>query len=133
MIEITLAGEPVGKGRPRFSRKSGTVYTPEKTARFEERLGWAAQQAMRGHTLLDGPLRVRMDAYVSIPKSMKKTVRAGALMGLVRPIKKPDADNFAKMLDALNKVVWVDDSQIVSLQVEKHYSDEPRMVIKISD
>lgn len=133
MIEIILAGEPVGKGRPRFSRKSGAVYTPEKTARFEERLAWAAQQAMRGHKLFEGALRVRMDAYVSIPKSMKKTIRQGALMGLVRPTKKPDADNFAKMLDACNKVVWVDDSQIVSLQVEKHYSTEPRMVIKISD
>ena len=44
MIRIVMAGEPIGKGRPRFSRATGTVYTPEKTARYEERLAWAAQR-----------------------------------------------------------------------------------------
>lgn len=28
---IYKAGEPVGKGRPRFSRKTGRVYTPSAT------------------------------------------------------------------------------------------------------
>ena len=30
MIRIVLAGDPVAKGRPRFSRKTGHTYTPEK-------------------------------------------------------------------------------------------------------
>jgi Holliday junction resolvase RusA-like endonuclease len=131
MIQIVLAGEPIGKGRPRFSRASGTVYTPEKTARFEERLGWAAQQTMRGTPLFEGPLIVHLHAHMSIPASKPKKWKAGALAGEIRPTKKPDADNFAKVLDAMNKVVWVDDSQIVQLIVEKWFSPEPKLIVTV--
>ena len=30
-----VPGKPQGKGRPRFSRKSGTAYTPSKTRDYE--------------------------------------------------------------------------------------------------
>ena len=105
-----MDGQPVGKGRPRFSRASGTVYTPEKTARYEERLAWAAQSVMAGRPLLTEALEVTIRAYVDIPKSKPKAFRAAALAGKIRPTTKPDADNFAKCVDALNRVVWVDDS-----------------------
>jgi hypothetical protein len=49
-----------------------------------------------------------------------------------RPTTKPDADNVAKLLDALNKIVWADDAQIVALHVFKHYSDRPRIEIAIT-
>ena len=128
-----MDGQPVGKGRPRFSRASGTVYTPEKTARYEERLAWAAQSVMAGRPLLTGGLQVDIEAYMDIPKSKPKTFRAAALAGAIRPTTKPDPDNIAKMLDALNRVVWVDDSQIVTLNVHKHYSDRPRLQITVRE
>ena len=128
-----MDGQPVGKGRPRFSRASGTVYTPEKTARYEERLAWAAQSVMAGRPLLTGGLQVDIEAYMDIPKSKPKTFRAAALAGAIRPTTKPDPDNIAKMLDALNRVVWVDDSQIVTLNVRKHYSDRPRLQITVRE
>ena len=128
-----MDGQPVGKGRPRFSRASGTVYTPEKTARYEERLAWAAQSVMAGRPLLTGGLQVDIEAYMDIPKSKPKTFRAAALAGAIRPTTKPDPDNIAKMLDALNRVVWVDDSQIVTLNVRKHYSDRPRLQITVCE
>ena len=46
MIEIILAGVPVGKGRPRFVKSTGRAFTPEKTVRFEDRLSIVAQEAM---------------------------------------------------------------------------------------
>ena len=131
MIRIVMAGEPIGKGRPRFSRATGTVYTPEKTARYEERLAWVAQSVMAGQPLLDGPLVVTVRAHMSIPASKPGKWKAAALAGETRPTKKPDLDNFAKCLDALNKVVWVDDSQIVLLHVEKHWTDQPRIEITV--
>lgn len=131
LIEIRMDGTPVGKGRPRFSRATGHTYTPEKTARFEERLAWTAQGVMAGRPLLDGPLAVSVFAFMDIPKSKPKRWREDALANRIHPTSKPDADNIAKMLDALNKVVWVDDSQIVYLAVHKRYSDRPRLEISV--
>jgi Holliday junction resolvase RusA-like endonuclease len=133
MIEIKLDGVPIGKGRPRFSRATGAVYTPEKTARFEERLAWGAQAVMAGRPLCVGPLRVTVQAWMPIPSSKPKKWKADALNGLIHPVTKPDADNFAKCLDALNNVVWRDDSQIVSLMVTKHYTDRPCLRIWVEE
>ena len=133
MITIVMAGEPHGKGRPRFSRASGTVYTPEKTARYEERLAWAAQSVMAGRPLLEGALCVTLLVYVSIPKSKPKKWKVDALAGRIRPTTKPDLDNIFKgVADALNKVVWIDDSQIAEATIIKDYSDQPRIEVHIS-
>ncbi len=132
MIAIRIDGQPIGKGRPRFSRKSGTAYTPEKTARYEDRLAWTAQSVMGGQALLSGPLSVTVNAHMEIPKSKSKRWCAEALGQQRRPTTKPDADNVAKLLDSLNKIVWVDDSQIVALHVFKHYTDRPRLEILVT-
>ena len=128
---VTLDGEPVGKGRPRFSQKTGTVYTPAKTASYENRLAWAAQAGMQGRPLFEGPLSVTIEACCSIPASKSKQWKADALAGKIWPTKKPDPDNIAKMMDALNKVVWLDDCQIVHLFVRKAYSDRPCLSIYV--
>lgn len=130
MIEITLAGAPMGKERVRMT-KAGHAYTPQRTVNYESRLALAAQQAMGDRPLFDGPLSVAMRVYMPIAVSKPKKFKAAALAGEERPTKKPDADNFAKILDALNLVVWVDDSQIVDLSVLKYYSDQPRMEIVV--
>jgi Holliday junction resolvase RusA-like endonuclease len=131
-IEIRMDGQPIGKGRPRFSRKTGTVYTPERTARYEERLAWAAQSVMAGRPLLIGPLNVVVMAFMQIPASKPAKWKTKALSGDLRPTSKPDADNLIKCLDSFNKVVWVDDSQIVQLVITKRYSERPRLEISIS-
>lgn len=131
MIEIYLAGEPVGKGRPRFVKATGRAFTPEKTVRFEDRLSMAAQLAMDGRPLLEGPLIAELEIRMSIPASKSKTWKADAAKGIIRPTKKPDADNFAKMLDACNLVVWADDSQIVELIIRKFYHEAPAFIAKI--
>jgi hypothetical protein len=131
-FELILDGEPIGKGRPRFSRATGHAYTPEKTARFEERLAWAAQDTMKRRPLFDGPLRVLINAYFSIPVSKAAKWRLAALEQKILPTKKPDIDNIIKgVADSLNKVVYVDDTQIVSLAAGKFYSDRPRIEIFI--
>jgi len=131
-FELVLAGDPVGKGRPRFSKATGHVYTPEKSARFEERLAWAAQSVWQGKPLMDGQIIMFINAYFSIPVSKPKDWKLRAMAGIVRPVKKPDIDNIVKgVADALNKVVYVDDTQIVMVKAAKFYSDKPRIEIKI--
>ena len=133
MIEIILAGEPVGKGRPRFVKATGRAYTPEKTARYEDRLAWAAQAVMGGRPLFEGAVKLEIDIYMSIPVSKPHKWRADALAGVIRPTKKPDWENVAKMTDAFNKVVWLDDSQVVEGIVRKFYSHQPRIVIRVDN
>ena len=139
-VEIVMHGEPSGKGRAKFSGRVvdgkviGRAYTPEKTRNFEENLAWAAQVAMRGRPLFDGPLEVEVWAHMSIPASKPKKFSAAALLGLIFPTKKPDVDNFAKSaLDSCNKVVFVDDAQVVDLHVYKRFSDQPRLHVRIRE
>ena len=133
MIEIYLAGVPVGKGRPRFVKSTGRAFTPEKTVRFEDRLSIVAQEAMAGRPPLDGPLEVELEVRMPVPLSKPKRWRDAALAGAIRPTKKPDADNFAKGLDACNMIVWVDDAQIVDLHVKKIYHEAPAFVARVRE
>ena len=130
MIEIVLAGAPMGKERIRVTR-AGHAYTPERTVNFESRLAAEAQRVMGDRPLLDGPLAVVVTAAMPIPESKPKKWKAAALAQVERPTKKPDWDNFGKMLDALNLIVWADDSQIVDGRVEKFYSDKPHLRVQV--
>ena len=81
----------------------------------------------------DEELRANITAYYPIAKSTSKKKRQQMFAGLIRPTKKPDLDNVIKsILDALNKVAYHDDTQIVSLSMEKFYSDSPRVEVTIN-
>lgn len=132
IITIELAGDPVAKGRPRFVRATGRTYTPEKTERYESHLRLAAQVAMAGRPLFDGPLWMCIHAVLPIPQSYSRRKRDAAIAGAVWPTKKPDWDNFAKIAaDALNNIVFRDDSQIVRGHVTKRYGARPRLTIEV--
>lgn len=132
MIEIVLSGAPMGKERIRTTRV-GHVYTPERTVNYESRLALAAQHVMDGRPPLEGPLRVLVIAEMPIAESKPKKWRAAALAGTILPTKKPDWDNFGKILDALNLVVWVDDSQIVEGTVRKKFSAAPKLLVRVEE
>jgi Holliday junction resolvase RusA-like endonuclease len=58
-----------------------------------------------------------------VPKSYSKKRTEACLSGLERPTKKPDWDNVAKSIcDAMNGIVYQDDTQIVDAYVTKVYS-----------
>ncbi len=79
------------------------------------------------------PLQMIISAYYEIPKSTTKKKRAEIMDGKLYPTKKPDADNIAKVIcDALNKIAYKDDTQIIDLTVRKLYSaDLPKVVVEI--
>lgn len=131
MIVIELPGEPRGKGRPRFSRKSGTAYTPAPTRSYEGALRFAAQEAMAGRSPIDGPVTVRVEALFTIPASWSRKKKALALCGALKHTGKPDWENVAKMLDAFNGIVWRDDSQVFEGEIVKAYSERPRLRVLV--
>jgi Holliday junction resolvase RusA-like endonuclease len=129
-VVVELAGQPVAKARARFGQ--GKVYTPAKTSAFETALGLAGNAAMRGRPPLACAVKVEIVALFGVPASWSKAKRAAALNGQIRPTGKPDWDNVGKSAcDALNKIVWNDDSQIVRATVSKRYSDRPRLRIEV--
>lgn len=127
MINLTIPGEPRGKGRPRFMR-SGHTYTDEKTKAYESAVKAAWYKA--GRKKISGAVYVHISAYFSVPKSGSKALRADKLNGLALPTKKPDVDNIAKIiLDALNGLAFDDDKDVIYLSVVKEYTDGAGEVI----
>jgi Holliday junction resolvase RusA-like endonuclease len=134
MIEFEVLGEPCSKGRPRF-RQMGTfyqVYTDEKTHNYENLVKLSFLNS--GGTKIEGdvPLSVEIVFYMSIPKSVSKKKHVQMVNKEIRPLKKIDLDNGIKIiLDALNKVAFNDDKQVVEIKSSKYYSENPRAEVKI--
>ena len=108
------------------------VYTDAKTRIFEKSLAWAGKAVMGARKPLSGPLAVAVDAVLTIPASWSARKRDDALR-IPRPTGRPDVDNLAKTVDALNKLVWQDDSQIVDLRVTKRYGEDPMLRVEVRD
>lgn len=114
-----------GNGRP-------IAYTPAKTRKYEAALQYAARAAMGERLRYLGPVAVLVMARLPVPQSWSKKKQAAALSGELLPTSRPDVDNYAKSaVDALNAVVFNDDSQIATLTVSKRYSDRPGLRIEV--
>lgn len=152
-LSFTVIGDPQGKARPRFSRagKGVRTYTPTATQKYEELVRYCAVSARQKEKVkpISADMSISIKAYFKVPTSYSKKRKHNCLAGVERPSKKPDSDNIAKIvLDGLNpkmkrsktlhKMVclqqglYEDDKQVVSLNVEKWYAEEPKVVITAS-
>ena len=146
-----VLGDPQGKARPRFARRGELVstYTPQATQKYEELIRYCALIVRQKNGItkpISADISLEIKAYFKIPKTYSKKRKKRCLNGEERPSKKPDSDNIAKIvLDGLNPKMKVDhvqhkaicvheglyrdDKQVVSLKVEKYYSERPRVEI----
>lgn len=82
--------------------------------------------------IITEPVEVQIIVNVKISKSFNKLQKEKALNGEIKPVKRPDVDNIAKgILDPLNGFLWQDDKQVFKLSIEKKYSDEDKIQIKV--
>ena len=135
MIEFTIRGNPVPAGRPRATTRNGNVrmYDPAKSRHFKQYVKLAASQ-YAPEELITGPIFLEVNIFRPIPKSFSKKKMTEDEEMKIRPITKPDASNFVKLVeDALNGVIYKDDSQIVSLVVHKFYSGSPRIKVLVDE
>ena len=133
IIKFEVPGPVVGKGRPKFTSAGtfGRAYTPKKTVNYEVLVKELYYNAYRD-LQLSGPIRACLIAYLKIPKSMPKYKRKLIKEGYLFPCKKPDLDNIAKsVLDALNKVAYDDDKDVVELHVYKYYGEREYLEIEL--
>lgn len=134
-VKFILEGAPIGKGRPRACRTATGVrmYQAVKTERYESlvRDAWRAV-APPNWTPHEGPVRLTLKAYFSIPKSRPKWWRELAEEDVVPVTTRPDIDNILKVFsDGLNGVAWRDDAQIVAVSIDKRYSSRPRLEVEV--
>lgn len=133
-FHFVIYAKPHGKDRPRFRQGHG-VYTPKATTDLETEVRLACYEAMakaRKETLFQGPLSIDLTFFMPIPKSWSKRKKDDARFMRILPTTKPDWDNLGKLVcDALNRVLYVDDSQIVDARVRKLYADIPRIEVTV--
>lgn len=111
IASFVVAGNPVPKQSFRFSKKGH--FQPQRLTDWEEMVGWAAKQQAPTQPL-PGTFAVVLRFY----RGDKRRV---------------DLDNLSKaVLDALNGVFWIDDTQVTTLYLFKRYDpDLPRVEVKI--
>ena len=128
-LTFQVTGEPKGQPRPRaFARKMGSIhvarfYDSDVADEWKRAVMIVVCDAATVHkwALTLGPVSISMCFSMARPKSHTgaKGLKASAP---VHHSGKPDADNLAKLvMDQITRSgkIWRDDSQVVSLRVEK--------------
>jgi len=136
MIQImfTIYGEPVPKGRPRFSTKGKfpVAYTPEKTKAYEFEVGMMAVAAMGGSKPLEGALEAFIYVTFAVPDSYSKKRTEACLNDSEKHTKRPDLDNVIKsVIDGMDKIVFLNDSQITSIHSTKVYGEIAKVEVLV--
>lgn len=124
-ISFTIPGRLKGKVHHRSraltvaGRTFVQTYKDPSTRNAMAVVAHYASQAMTGLKPLEGPLAILVQVYVQPPASWSKK-RQNAAQWVTG---KPDCDNALKLLcDALNGVVYRDDSQISEVVFHRRYS-----------
>lgn len=111
-MHLKVYMKPVAKGRPRFGK--GKTYTPQATVDAEQTIRLAFKSAHKRYVAPTGPLEVSITVQRALPAGRPKRMQQE------QDVFKPDLDNYAKLvIDALNGLAWKDDSQIVTLHLQK--------------
>lgn len=94
ILELTLLGDPIPKGRPRIG-KNGHAFTPERTRAAERAAITLLMVAMGDLPPVEGPVGIAVEFDCATKR-------------------RTDGDNLLKLVtDAMNGIVVVDDSQIM--------------------
>ena len=119
--------DPKPKQRPRVNTKTRRAYTPEATRNYERfirdltKLQWGKSKSIEKPIKMDIVFHMKRPA--SVPPRKRKY-----------PSVRPDLDNLEKaLIDAMQGIVFVDDSQIVTKTSSKVYGIEGRIEVKLRE
>lgn len=141
MIQVYVPVVPVAQPRQRTrvmqlgGRAIARNYTPTNSPANATKatIKLAVAQVFVG-PVLTGPVSLRVVAV--FPRPASRVWKKRAMPREWKP-SKPDGDNVAKLvLDAMNKLVWRDDSQVVLLEVLKMIAagdEQPHLEITITE
>jgi Holliday junction resolvase RusA-like endonuclease len=138
IYEIKLVYEDIPKGakRPKLPPgfEPGKKRRPYDADKIVKRhfASYIREQIGEDWKLIKGEVSVLLEVFRPSIKSFSKVEKVLAEMKLLRPAKKPDTDNYAKLyMDSLKMILWEDDGQDIRLIVNKYYSARPRVEMTI--
>jgi Holliday junction resolvase RusA-like endonuclease len=134
VIAFSIDGVARGQGRPRATVKGGfaSVYKDGPDRKYEAGVAGVARRAMAGREPLEGPLSLTLRFRLQPPKSMTKGLRARVLAGEEPYFGAFDTSNMVKSIeDAMNKIVWVDDRQVVRLFATKVAAEQAGVDVRV--
>jgi Holliday junction resolvase RusA-like endonuclease len=103
-MKFEILIEPIPQSRPRFGR--GRAYELPRMTAYKNQIRQAALVAMHGKSPTQNAVKVQLKLW----RKFKVCSRSYG-----------DIDNHVKAIfDALNKIAWLDDSQVVSCTVDKY-------------
>ena len=112
MLHLIIPIEPEGKREARRNR-NGQVFKHPATRISMNLIADHVKRQFQGEPL-DEPIRIEIHCYRTRPISCPTREYAAT---------KPDYDNIAKLVgDALEGVLWVNDSRIVDARIIKRYA-----------
>lgn len=123
-MEIKVEGKIIGKQRPRANFRTGIIYTPSNTKKYERLIKSKVTQKV------DGAIAIDLECHFKMPKWSNK--KREEMIG--KPcLKTPDIDNITKIyLDAFNKVAYDDDKQVYQITATKVWDTEEYVLARIS-
>lgn len=140
-IQFHVPGEVRGQSRPRATIRAGhaAVYETAKDKSYKGLIQHYAAEAMekKGFASPVEPdtrgFCISIVVYMKYPKAFSRKKKDLALQMLLKPFRKPDLDNIAKIyLDAMNSIVYPDDRMVTQMSISKVYSDVDRVSAFIS-
>lgn len=136
-LQVEGVAQPAGSKRAMKHRTTGRIIVLDDAKGSR---GWktdvakAARAAMSGPPL-DGPLCLTIDFYLPRPKGHYGTgsnARELRRQAPAYPTVRPDLTKLIRAVeDALTKIVWHDDAQVVQQHAYKLYADVPVCVIHV--
>lgn len=128
-IRIEITGLPLPLSRARVTNKS--FYDPQYMAKknFSHEVQKQFDPTFKP---LECPLSIELEFHLPIPTSISNKKKN--LLFKNGHAKKPDLSNLIKFVeDALNKVIWQDDSLICEVIAKKIYTYEPKTILTIKE
>jgi Holliday junction resolvase RusA-like endonuclease len=122
VAELFIPVEPKPQGRVRFATRDGAGKALEHPRKYHDKdtenirklladYALEYRQNVMGGKYFEGPVRFTMVIFRLKPKSYPKKAWAWD--------KTPDTDNFAKLKDSFNGLIWRDDAQVVEEHIFK--------------
>ena len=141
IIQLTVPGQPIAKQSAKFrpahtknGKKFMMGYTPKKIVDHAVFIKELFAIKYPNFKPIEGAVVMNAYVYLPIPVSTSKKRRALMIEGKIFHIVRPDEDNIKKNIyDALEKLAYNNDSQIIRSSFSKMYSESPRTEIIISE